>query len=60
MRRFLGSGVLLLCAAGFLSGAPNVGDTAPEFPPGPFTDGNSYKLSDFAGKVVVLYFFEKQ
>jgi peroxiredoxin len=35
-----------------------LGDPAPEFPPGPFTDGGQYKLSDFKGKLVVLYFFE--
>jgi peroxiredoxin len=31
---------------------------ASEFPPGPFTDGHQYHMSDLKGKVVVLYFFE--
>jgi cytochrome oxidase Cu insertion factor (SCO1/SenC/PrrC family) len=33
---------------------------AADFPPGRFTDGNKYSLADLRGKVVVLYFFEKQ
>ena len=36
------------------------GEQAPDFPPGVFTDGGKYSLSDLRGKVVVLYFFEKQ
>jgi hypothetical protein len=36
------------------------GGTAPEFPPGTFSDGRQHRLGDFAGKVVVLYFFEPQ
>jgi peroxiredoxin len=35
-----------------------IGEPAQDFPPGPFTDGGQYKLSDFKGKVLVLYFFE--
>lgn len=34
------------------------GEQAPDFPPGVFTDGNSYSLSSLQGRVVVLYFFE--
>lgn len=35
------------------------GQPAPDFPPGQFNDGQQYKLSDFEGKVVVLFFYEK-
>src|SRR5262245_29739478 len=34
------------------------GESAQDFPPGPFTDGSQYKMDDFKGKVVVLYFFD--
>lgn len=37
------------------------GDTAPDFPEGEFSDGKQYKLSDYAGKqLVVLFFYEKK
>lgn len=39
--------------------AGNAGEQAADFPPGLFTDGGRYQLSDFAGKVVVLFFYEK-
>lgn len=32
--------------------------TLPEFPPGLFTDGNTYRINDLRGKVVVLFFFD--
>ena len=32
--------------------------TAPDFPPGLFTDGGHYTMDDFKGKVLALYFFE--
>lgn len=55
-------GVLIFCAALFLGGPADgqvkFGETAPDFPPGVFTDGNQYRLSDFKGKVVFLYFYE--
>jgi peroxiredoxin len=35
------------------------GEDAPEFPAGVFNDGNRYQLGDYAGKVVVLFFYEK-
>lgn len=35
-----------------------VGETAPEFPLGLFTDGGRHQLSDYRGKVVVLFFYE--
>jgi peroxiredoxin len=31
---------------------------APDFPPGVFSDGGHYHLSDFRGKLVVLFFYE--
>ena len=43
------------------TGAPiqvRLGQVAPDFPPGPFSDGGQYQLSDLKGKVVVLFFFE--
>lgn len=55
-------GGLILCAALFLGaqaeGQGKFGEAAPDFPPGVFTDGNQHRLSDFKGKVVVLYFYE--
>src|SRR6185437_482363 len=38
------------------SGSGKFGETAPDFPPGAFTDGGQYSVSDFRGKVLVLYF----
>ena len=35
------------------------GEVAPDFPPGVFNDGNRYQLADYEGKVVVLFFYEK-
>jgi hypothetical protein len=61
MKRVFGPSLLCL---GFLLSCPpvygqgKVGETAPDFPPGSFTDGAAYRLSDLKGKVVVLYFFE--
>jgi peroxiredoxin len=62
--------VSYLIAAAFLIGAPDAlaqkkmeikpGDEAPDFPPGLFSDGRHYSLSDFRGKVVVLFFYESQ
>ncbi len=39
---------------------PRVGDPAPDFPAGLFSDGNEYKLSDLRGRAVVLFFYESQ
>src|SRR4051812_25815517 len=33
---------------------------APDFPPGSFSDGGQYKVSDFQGKLLVLFFYEQQ
>jgi thiol-disulfide isomerase/thioredoxin len=37
-----------------------MGPTAPDFPPGTFSDGGHYKLNDFQGKLLVLFFYEKE
>ena len=36
------------------------GEGAADFPPGVFSDGGHYQMSDFAGKAVVLFFFESE
>ena len=57
---FTGAAVLVLClAAAVARGAGRAGETAPEFPPGEFTDGGRYSLEDLRGKAVVLYLYEK-
>src|SRR4051812_48248131 len=38
---------------------PAAAKDAADFPPGTFSDGGHYKLSDFEGKVVVLFFYEQ-
>jgi hypothetical protein len=40
-------------------GQSAVGKSAGEFPPGQFSDGKQYRMSDYLGKVVVLYFYEE-
>ena len=60
-------GLLLFAPAlALLAGAPaaaraagQAGEPAADFPPGLFSDGKTYSLADFKGKVVVLYFYEK-
>jgi hypothetical protein len=64
MRRGLQCGLLVLCVAALTGpGSAQVfllpAKPAPDFPPGVSTEGVSYRMADFAGKVVVLYFFEK-
>jgi thiol-disulfide isomerase/thioredoxin len=41
-------------------GAGLVGEAAPDFPPGAFSDGGHYDLADFKGKAVVVFFFESE
>jgi hypothetical protein len=48
---------LLLCPSLALA-AINDGDAAPEFPPGVFSDGGHYTMSDFQGKALVFVFLE--
>lgn len=51
----LAAGVLLVLAA------PSVfAETAPDFPPGVFTDGKFYSLEELRGEVVVLFFYEQR
>jgi peroxiredoxin len=47
------------CLASPASAAGQYGEQAPDFPPGVFSDGGHYKLSDFEGKVLVLFFYEQ-
>ena len=54
---FLALGLLLAWVAA-AAAQQRLGDPAPDFPPGPFTDGGQYKVSDFKDKLLVLYFFE--
>lgn len=66
MNRLFSVAILLLLAAlpaSALAAGPSIltstgkfGEVAPDFPPGSFTDGAQYSVSDFKGKVVVLYF----
>jgi peroxiredoxin len=49
---------VLLAAAAFFSTAPDARAEAADFPPGMFSNGGQYKVSDFAGKVLVLFFYE--
>jgi len=56
--RWVFSTLLLFCAAGLAPAQIMLGAPAPDFPPGPFSDGNTYTMNDFRGKV--LFFFEKQ
>jgi len=55
----------LACACLFLFpafalAAGNYGEPAPDFPPGVFSDGGHYNLSDFQGKLLVVFFFESE
>jgi peroxiredoxin len=59
-KRFLAAllvSVGLWCTNAFAGG--NFGESAPDFPPGVFNDGQQYHLADYEGKVVVLFFYEK-
>jgi thiol-disulfide isomerase/thioredoxin len=62
MRALLSAGVVsvLTLWAGRALAAGNAGEKAPEFPPGVFSDGGQYKVSDFDGKLLVLFFFESE
>ena len=51
--------VLIAACQGRLFAAGQYGEPAPDFPPGQFNDGGRYSLEDFSGKVVVLFFYEK-
>jgi peroxiredoxin len=56
---------VFIVAAALFAGGPvlaqgRFGQEAPDFPPGLFSDGGHYRLSDFRGKVVVLFFYESR
>lgn len=59
-RAFVFLATLILCGVTATAVAQPlaVSTPAPDFPPGQFTDGNSYRLRDLRGKVVVLTFFD--
>jgi peroxiredoxin len=57
--RVLSGLVALLVLTNLAHAQGKFGEVAPDFPAGAFNDGNRYQLSDYAGKVVVLFFFEK-
>src|SRR5688572_25507092 len=57
--RYLAFATALLVGATSAQAQGKFGETAPDFPPGAFNDGGRYQLSDYAGKVVVLFFYEK-
>src|SRR2546421_9567844 len=56
----VGLGSILFLSCGRAMAAGNAGEPAPDFPPGAFSDGGQYKISDFEGKLLVLFFFESQ
>lgn len=56
----LASALALTALAPLAHAAGKFGDKAPDFPPGVFSDGGHYQLSDFEGKLVVLFFFESE
>ena len=63
MRRFISTFVVTLFVIGSfapLARAAGFGEKAPDFPPGAFTNNYPYSLSQFRGKVVVLFFYEQQ
>jgi peroxiredoxin len=51
--------VATLAVPATLRAAGQAGEQAADFPPGLFSDGGQYSLADFEGKVVVLFFYEK-
>ncbi len=48
-----------ILASAFAAPAHAQRGPAADFPPGHFTDGGRYTMEDMKGKVVVLYFYEK-
>ncbi len=64
MKRYLALGTIGLLLIGSMPAIAqvvitvNLGETAPEIPPGMFTDGGHYQISDFKGKVLAVFFFD--
>ena len=60
MRKLVQRIALVLATASSLAAAGGkFGEDAPEFPAGVFSDGRQYRLEDFRGKTVVLFFYEQ-
>jgi len=57
LRSFVRVFALFACSAA--SAQVEVGGAGPEFPPGKFTDGKQYQVSDYRGKVVVIFLYEQ-
>ena len=55
----LASALSAACLVSRASAAGKAGEQAPDFPPGVFSDGGHYKLADFEGKVLILFFYEQ-
>jgi peroxiredoxin len=64
MTRFLCSWLLVVSSVLLVQGTAaaqgKAGEEAPDFPPGLFSDGGRYRLSDMRGRVVVLFFYESK
>lgn len=64
MKQLLSRWLLIVSLVLFLHGTAaaqgKFGETAPEFPPGAFSDRGRYQLNDLRGKVVVLFFYESK
>lgn len=56
---FVAAATTLATLPATLLAAGKAGEQAADFPPGLFSDGGQYSLTDFEGKVVVLFFYEK-
>jgi peroxiredoxin len=52
------TGLALLSAIG--SASLVRAESAPDFPPGMFSDGGQYQMNDFKGKLLVLFFYESE
>jgi peroxiredoxin len=59
IRSVVASLIALAFMPGSVGAAGKQGERAPDFPPGAFNDGGRYQLADYEGKVVVLFFYEK-
>ena len=58
-RLLIAAALSLLLSESALAQSGQFGQVAPDFPPGLFNDGGQYKVADFEGKVLVLFFYEK-
>ena len=60
MKRSVLSTILVLSSALRAFAGGGMGESAPDFPPGVFSDGARYQVNDFEGKLLVLFFFESE